>query len=56
MIQVEKIICSKCGKDSYDDNEFEFCVYCDAPMCDDCAEYEYNEKDGMPEPVCEKCQ
>jgi len=54
MIQVEKVICSKCGKESYNENEFEFCIYCDVALCDSCVKYEY--VDDLKEPVCEKCQ
>ena len=52
-MQVDKIIC-KCGKQSYDKNDFEFCVYCGKPMCYDCVKYEFI--DGLDEPVCEKCE
>ena len=52
-MQVQKTICSECGKTSYDENDFEFCVYCGKPMCYDCATYENDE--GLDEPVCKDC-
>lgn len=52
-VSVEKIICNECGYESYDYNEFEFCVYCDTAMCDKCVKYKF--VDGLDEPVCKKC-
>ena len=53
MQSISKIACGDCGKESYDPNEFEFCVDCGKPMCDNHTNYEFI--DGLDEPICEEC-
>ncbi len=52
-VKAEKTIC-ECKKESYNQDDFEFCIYCGKAMCLDCATYQF--EDGLDEPVCKKCK
>jgi len=47
-IEVEKFKCSICGKESYNEIDFEICSICGEIICVNCSS-------GFDETICNKC-